>query len=241
MSPLHPTLEAVTARIRERSIWTRLPYLARIERWRQSHPPRRSLSCTNLAHGCAAFAPDSKVALLEATQPNIAIVSSYNDMLSAHQPLDTKPGNTMVGTHLNRNITWAEQAAPLFTYFARECEMLQQGQQVADLAYLLNEGAPSTPPIWAAGTTPTPPDGYDFDFINADVLLHRMSVAEDGRLVLPDGMSYRVLVLPQTDRMRPELLRKIRELVLGGAVILGPKPEASPSLQNYPLDRKSVV
>jgi phosphogluconate dehydratase len=91
MSPLHPTLEAVTARIRERSIWTRLPYLARIERWRQSHPPRRSLSCTNLAHGCAAFAPDSKVALLEATQPNIAIVSSYNDMLSAHQPLERFP------------------------------------------------------------------------------------------------------------------------------------------------------
>jgi phosphogluconate dehydratase len=91
MSPLHPTLEAVTARIRERSIWTRLPYLARIERWRQSHPPRRSLSCTNLAHGCAAFEPDRKVALLEASQPNIAIVSSYNDMLSAHQPLERFP------------------------------------------------------------------------------------------------------------------------------------------------------
>lgn len=153
---------------------------------------------------------------------------------SAHQPLDTKPGNTMVGTHLNRNITWAEQAAPFITYLARSSFMLQQGQFVADVAYLLNEGAPSTPPIWAAGTQPKPPEGFDFDFINADVLLNRMTVTDDGRLVLPDGMSYRVLVLPQTGRMRPELLRKIRELVLGGAIAVGAKPERSPSLANFP-------
>lgn len=153
---------------------------------------------------------------------------------SAHQPLDTKPGNTMVGTHLNRNITWAEQAAPFMTYLARACFMLQQGKSVADLAYLLNEGAPSTPPIWAAGTQPTPPEGHDFDFINADVLLNRMSVAGDGRLTLPDGMSYRVLVLPVTDRLRPELLKKIAELVRGGAIVVGRKPLRSPSLMGYP-------
>ncbi|HEY4247615.1 MAG TPA: glycosyl hydrolase [Lacunisphaera sp.] len=153
---------------------------------------------------------------------------------SAHQPLDTKPGNTMVGTHFNRNITWAEQASPLMTYFARSSFLLQQGHFVADVAYLLNEGAPSTPPIWGSGTRPAPPEGYDYDFINADVLLNRMSVANDGRLVLPDGMSYRLLVLPETDRMRPELLRKLRDLVAGGATISGRKPLASPSLAGYP-------
>lgn len=153
---------------------------------------------------------------------------------SAHQPLDTKPGNTMVGTHFNRNITWAEQARPLMTYFARSSFLLQQGQFVADVAYLLNEGAPSTPPIWGSGTRPAPPEGYDYDFINADVLLNRLSVASDGRLVLPDGMSYRLLVLPETDRMRPELLRKLRDLVAGGATISGRKPLASPSLADHP-------
>jgi hypothetical protein len=153
---------------------------------------------------------------------------------SAHQPQDTKPGNTMVGTHLNRNITWAEQAQPLMAYFARSSHMLQQGQFVADVAYLLNEGAPSTPPIWGAGTQPTPPEGYDYDFINADVLLNRLSVAEDGRLVLPEGMSYRVLVLPDTDRMRPELIRKLRDVVAGGAIITGRRPTQSPSLSRYP-------
>ena len=153
---------------------------------------------------------------------------------SAHQPLDTKPGNTMVGTHLHRNITWAEDAAPFVTYLARNSFLLQQGQSVADLAYLLNEGAPSTPPIWGPGTLPPPPDGYDYDFINADVLLNRMTSGPDGRLTLPDGMSYRVLVLPDTDRMRPELVRKIGELARAGAIVVGPKPTQSPSLMGYP-------
>jgi hypothetical protein len=59
-----------------------------------------------------------------------------------------------------------------------------------------------------------------------------MSVSEDGHLILPDGMSYRVLVLPEMDRIRPELLRKIKHLVQGGATVVGPKPVMSPSLQH---------
>jgi hypothetical protein len=153
---------------------------------------------------------------------------------SAHQPLETKPGNTMVGTHIHRNITWAEQAGPYMTYLARSCYLMQQGRTVADLAYLLGEGAPSTPPIWGAGTTPAPPPGYDYDFINADALLNRMSVGEGGRIALPDGTSYRVLVLPEIDTMRPALLRKLRELVAGGATVVGPRPARSPSLEGFP-------
>ena len=153
---------------------------------------------------------------------------------SAHQPLDTKPGNTMVGTHINRNITWAEQAQPFMTYLARNSFMLQQGLAVADLAYLLNEGAPATMPFWGAGLKPAPPEGYDYDYLNADVLLTRMSVDAEGRLSLPDGMSYRVLDLPETDRMTLPVLRKLRELVAGGATVLGPRPLKSPSLAGYP-------
>lgn len=150
---------------------------------------------------------------------------------SAHQPLDTKPGNTMVGTHFNRNITWAEQSKPFLDYMARVQFMLSQGLFVADFAYLLNEGPPSSQSFWGAGLQPQPPAGYDYDTINADVLLNRASISEDGRMVLPDGMSYRVLVLPRINRMRPELLRKLRELVHGGVTLVGPKPIASPSLQ----------
>ena len=152
---------------------------------------------------------------------------------SAHQPLDTKPGNTMVGTHINRNITWAEQAKPFMTYLARSSYMLQQGLFVADLVYLLNEGAPSTMPFWGPGLTPPLPEGYDYDFINADALLSRMT-AKDGRLVLPDGMSYRVLVLPEIDRMTLPVLRKIRTLVADGATVVGPRPVKVPGLSGYP-------
>ncbi len=153
---------------------------------------------------------------------------------SAEQPLDTKPGNTMVGTHINRNITWAEQAKPFMTYVARVSYLLQQGSPVADLAYLLPEGAPSTMPFWGAGLLPAPPPGYDYDYINTDVLLHRTSVATDGRITLTDGMSYRVLVLPPTTQMTPEVLRKLHDLVAAGATIVGPRPTRSPSLLHYP-------
>jgi len=153
---------------------------------------------------------------------------------SAHQPLDTRPGNTMVGTHLHRNITWAEQAKPFMDYLARTSFMLQQGYFVADIVYLLNEGAPSTMPIWGAGLQPEPPEGYDYDYINTDVLLNRISVNADGNLVLPDGMHYRILVLPPIDRMTLPVLLKIHSLVENGATVVGPRPLVSPSLKGYP-------
>ena len=159
---------------------------------------------------------------------------------SAHQPLDTKPGNTMVGTHINRNITWAEQAAPFMTYLARNSYMLQQGKFVADLAYLLDEGAPSTMPIWGTGLNPAPPEGYDYDYINADVLINRMSVASDGRLILPDGMSYALLVLPNTGRMTLPVLKKIRDLVKAGATVVGPRPDRTPGYSGYPDSEKTL-
>lgn len=159
---------------------------------------------------------------------------------SAEQPLDSKPGNTMVGTNINRNITWANLAKPLMTYFARVSFMLQQGDPVVDLAYLLPEGAPSTMPFWGPGLEPEPPAGYNYDYVNTDVLLHRTRVNDDGNIhvdgsaAMPNGMTYRLLVLPPTRQMTPEVLNKIHELVAAGATILGPRPTKSPSLVKYP-------
>jgi (4-O-methyl)-D-glucuronate---lignin esterase len=158
---------------------------------------------------------------------------------SAHQPLDTKPGNTMVGTHINRNITWAEQAEPFMRYLSRNSFMLRQGKFVADLAYLLDEGAPSTMPIWGTGLNPAPPDGYDYDYINADALINRMTVSSEGKLVLPDGMSYSVLVLPIIDRMTLPVLRKVNELVKAGATVTGPRPVSTPGYSGYPGSEES--
>ena len=153
---------------------------------------------------------------------------------SAHQPLDTKPGNTMVGTHLHRNITWAELLKPFTTYLSRNSYMLQQGINVADIAYLLPEGAPSTMPFWGGGLKPEVPKGYQFDYINTDGLLTRMSVGTDGKFILPDGTQYAILVLPDLSTMRLPVLQKIRQFLEAGATIVGPKPLASPSLMGYP-------
>ena len=95
MSQLHPTLLEVTDRIRERSRRSRSAYLAKIRRAiarAEDRGPRRlQLACSNLAHGFAACGHDDKAALKGEEAPNIAIVTAYNDMLSAHQPFETYP------------------------------------------------------------------------------------------------------------------------------------------------------
>jgi hypothetical protein len=148
---------------------------------------------------------------------------------SAQQPLDTKPGNTMVGTHINRNITWAEQAKPFMDYIARVSYLLQQGRPVADVAYLLPEGAPSTMPFWGSGLRPNPPEGFDYDYINTDLLMHHAH-ATDGRIMLDSGAQYRLLVLPPTRLMTLAVAQKLHELVEAGAAIAGLRPMRSPSL-----------
>jgi phosphogluconate dehydratase len=89
---LHPQLIAVTQRIRERSAASRAAYLARVEAaGRQGPVERASLGCTNLAHAYAASPAADKIWLRQQRTPNLAIVSAYNDMLSAHQPLEAFP------------------------------------------------------------------------------------------------------------------------------------------------------
>src|ERR1700758_3269452 len=90
MNP-HPVLLATTARIRARSAATRSAYLRRVEAARKAGTARARVSCTNLAHAVAAAAAPDKLVLRTQQQPNLAIVSSYNDMLSAHQPLARFP------------------------------------------------------------------------------------------------------------------------------------------------------
>lgn len=159
---------------------------------------------------------------------------------TAIQPLDTKPGNTMVGTHINRNITWAEQARPFMDYVARNDFMLQQGRFVADIAYLLPEGAPATMPFWGAGLKPALPDGYDYDVINTDVLLNNASVEPDGHVRLASGMRYRILVLPPSDEMSVAVIRKLAELTAAGAWIVGGRPHHSTGLSDYPRSDAEV-
>ena len=88
---LNATLASVTRRIAERSRPYRTAYLARLDAARHEGVQRGALSCTNLAHGFAAFPANDKLKLKQDRAPSIAIVSSYNDMLSAHQPFERYP------------------------------------------------------------------------------------------------------------------------------------------------------
>ena len=148
-----------------------------------------------------------------------------------HQPWEDRlPGvNAWFGTEFNRHNTWFEQSKAWIDYLRRCTVMLQAGKHVADVAYFIGEDAPKMTGV----RNPELPVGDDFDWINADVIEHRLKVKE-GQLELPDGMSYRVLVLPDLTTMRPEVLRKIRDLVKAGATIVGPPPLRSPSRQDYP-------
>ncbi|RED47813.1 glycosyl hydrolase [Seonamhaeicola aphaedonensis] len=157
--------------------------------------------------------------------------------LYIQQPDDTrKPGmNAWFGTEFNRHNTWFSQADTYFDYLRRCQHLLQQGKYVADVCYFIGEDAP----IMTGGRVPEIPKGYSYDYINAEVILDRLTV-KDGRFVLPDGMSYKVMVLPPFKTMRPELLTKLEQLVAQGGTILGQKPEKSPSLTNYPTSDNIV-
>ncbi len=148
-----------------------------------------------------------------------------------HQPWDDRrPGvNAWFGTEFNRQNTWFEYARPWVDYLRRCSVMLQAGNPVADVAYYIGEDAPKMAGI----RKPELPAGHDYDYINAEVIENRLAV-KDGRFVLPNGTTYRLLVLPESATMRPAVLKKIQQLALAGGAILGPKPGRSPSLENFP-------
>jgi len=127
------------------------------------------------------------------------------------------------GTQFGPGQTWWEHGGPDWIAYLSRCQfMLQQGRSAGDLCYLVH-----------GRVTPELPRGYDGDTCGLDELLTRLSV-KDGRLVTPEGLSYRVLVLPELPTMLPAVARKIRHLVHDGAIVIGPKPQRSPSLEDYP-------
>jgi hypothetical protein len=130
------------------------------------------------------------------------------------------------GQHYERTETWWEQSPAWHRYLARCQFLLRQGLCVADICYLQAERPPH-------GVSDHRRAGYNWDECGAEVVLTRMSV-KNGRLTLPDGANYRLLVLPDTPAMTPDLLHKISELVHAGATVLGAPPRKSPSLNRYP-------
>ena len=152
--------------------------------------------------------------------------------LMVHQPYKAVPGIVpWFGLDFNRNSTWFADFGSEWTDYLRRCSvLLKQGVHMADVAYFFGEDTPRM----NGQIDPLLPKGYDFDFVNADVILNRMT-CKDGCWTLPDGKQYRILAIPgQIDKMSPELIAKLESLVKDGCVLLGNPPTGSPSLKNYP-------
>ncbi len=136
------------------------------------------------------------------------------------------------GTHFNPNVTWWDMAAESVLSYINRCHfLLQQGQVVADVCYYYGDHVPNiaqrkeTDP---AGLLP----GYDYDVLDEVTLLQLEY--RDNVLVLPVGMSYRLLVLPDHKILPLAAMEKINRLVRAGATVAGPKPLRTATLTGRP-------
>ncbi|MCP5109966.1 MAG: glycosyl transferase family 2, partial [bacterium] len=141
------------------------------------------------------------------------------------------------GTHFGPHLVWWPMAKPFLDYLSRCSYLLQQGLFVADVCFYYGDGGYKFVPEDIVHPMLGP--GYSFDYVNSEVILTRMDV-RDGRLVLPDGMSYKLLVLPDDDSIDLDVLRRLKELAGKGATIVGPKPTKASGLAGYP-DRDAEV
>jgi hypothetical protein len=141
------------------------------------------------------------------------------------------------GTHIHPKMTWWPLSKPFHQYLARCSALLLEGRFVADVAYYYGHEIPNF-----AKPKHIRPDlgpGYDYDDLNTEILL-QITEVRDGRIKLPTGIEYELLVLPDDPRMDLEVLKKIRELLEKGATVVGPKPTTVYGLSNYARDEKEL-
>ncbi len=167
------------------------------------------------------------------------------------------------GEHFNANNTWWKQSGPMLRYMARCSYMMQQGDFIADVCFYYGDQAPNLVPSRRIDPNieplypldkclhcgrPVPIDfrtlgnGYDYDYIDANSIINRMTVdPQTGQLVVGD-MRYRVMVLPNHDHINLKVLQKIAEFVKKGATIVGAvQPIRTNSLTDYPAADREVA
>ena len=157
-----------------------------------------------------------------------------------HSPAEAGlPGNAYhAGTHINPNVAWWPMARPFIDYLSRCSLLLQKGRFVADVCFYYGDEAPNFVPSKHVGFSPGA--GYDYDVVNSEVILKRFKV-RDHRLVLPDGMSYGLLLLPERNDMDLDVLRRLEQLVREGATVVGPKPTRTGTLDGFPKRDRQVA
>lgn len=140
-----------------------------------------------------------------------------------------KPGTSFgasIGTPFLRGQTWWKYMPEFTRYLARTNYMLERGKPVTDVLWYLGDEMTHRP----SSAQPLL-NGYKYDFCNPDVLLHRLSV-KDGLLCTPEGVSYRVLWIPENERMLPETVEKLGQLISDGATVIGNRPRSIATLKD---------
>ncbi|MBN2295671.1 MAG: discoidin domain-containing protein [Pirellulales bacterium] len=140
------------------------------------------------------------------------------------------------GTHFNPQITWWDEAPAVIDYFRRCQYLTQQGRFVADVLYYYGDHIPNIATLKQSDPAGALP-GFDYDVLSEELLLCGLAVKK-GRLVLPSGMEYRVLVLPDHRVLSLGALKKVDQLVRAGATVLGPKPLKAVSLEGGPQGKQ---
>lgn len=142
------------------------------------------------------------------------------------------------GTLINTTNGWWPKSDGFHHYLARCSYLLQQGNFRGDVAFYYGDHAPGfVPPKHIPASLGF---GYDYDVVNSDVILNKME-ARNGRIYLPHGQYYEVLVLPDETGMNPQVLKKIEKLIREGATVVGSKPSHSHSLRNREANDKLVT
>jgi hypothetical protein len=135
------------------------------------------------------------------------------------------------GTHFNPNTTWWSRSAGFISYMNRSQFLMQQGHPIMDVCYYYGDHVPNFSQLKKSDPAGILP-GYDYDVITEEAIITRLSV-RDGRLVLPDGMSYRVLVLPNQSAISSAVLERLQKLVQAGATVIGPRPLVATGLADH--------
>jgi hypothetical protein len=214
-------------------------------------------------HGPTDFKQLIDVAFCEGLNQVVFHTFSHNPEIAG------KPGFVYhAGEHINVNATWWDYSRPFMDYIARASYMLRQGNFVADVLLYYGDDAPNLVPPKRMDPNYTPDmpglfpayfydetkcphcgmdrpiitgdlPGYEYDYVNEDVITTRLD-SQDGKLVLPHGSSYRLLVLPDREDISLAVLKKLEQLIGEGAVVLGRKPTQSTSLKGYPAVDQEV-
>ena len=142
------------------------------------------------------------------------------------------------GTLMYPHRSWWPMSGAFHNYLARTSYLLQQGNFVGDVAYYYGDKAPNF--VLKKEIDPSLGFGYDYDKINSDIILNRLKVV-DGKFVLPHGQTYEVIVLPNEESIKLEVLEKLEIMVKAGGIVIGKKPSKTYRLHNYQSRDKQVV